>query len=455
MNRWVAVVDDDAIGLTSAKNMLGEENMKVSCLRSGSDLLKFIRKNVPDLILLDILMPDMDGFETYHALRETEDQMGRPHIPVIFLTGEDDSAVERRGLEIGASDFIRKPLNKDVMVRRIENTITNRNTIQTLTKEAMFDDLTGFLNKTRGTERLAKLCSRKTGALIIFDLDSFKLVNDLFGHDMGDKVLKSFADILRRNTRETDTISRIGGDEFLAFYEDLTQESTVASITLRLNTQLRDEAVILMGEDHGIPLGISVGAVMVPEQGRDYDKLFTMADDALYTVKKNGKHGYYIYSQKVDSDEEDISDPEEKLERIIRIVEERNDNGEALLLGSDSFALIYRFIMRFYKRYGGTAALLLFTLSMEEDGDNLKLLDISEQFCALLQKTLRMSDIMMRNGSNSFFVLLTERTRAEADGAINRILDIWDKTEHFEGARISHTFKYINPSGYTETEING
>ena len=117
MDRWIVVVDDEAMSLTNAKNMLGEENMRVSCLRSGSDLLKFMEKNQPDLILLDILMPDMDGFETYNALRKLEDSMGRSHIPVIFLTGENNSSVEQKGLAIGASDFIRKPFNKEIIVR--------------------------------------------------------------------------------------------------------------------------------------------------------------------------------------------------------------------------------------------------------------------------------------------------------------------------------------------------
>lgn len=446
MDRWIVVVDDEAMSLTNAKNMLSEENMRVSCLRSGYDLLKFVEKNQPDLVLLDIIMPGMDGFETYDALRRFEDKAGRPHIPVIFLSGEHDSAIEQQGLEIGASDFIRKPFNKEIIVRRIENTINNQKKIETLTEEAMLDNLTGFLNKSRGTERVSKLCGRKKGALMIFDIDSFKLVNDLFGHEMGDRVLKAFADIVRDNTRETDTISRIGGDEFMAFYEDLTDESAVASLTLRLNSQLLSEAERLMGKDHGIPLGISIGVVMIPEQGRDYEALFAMADGALYTAKQNGKHGYCKYSQIKDENDTGLGDPEEKLERIIRIIEERNDKGGALLLGGDSFALVYRFVMRFYKRYGGTAALLLLTLSVDENMDNIKQLEISASFVSMVKRILRMSDIIMQNGSNSFFVLLTERTRAEVEGAINRIEKSW-RSENTENIPIEYAYKYIEHTG--------
>ena len=446
MDRWIVVVDDEAMSLTNAKNMLGEENMRVSCLRSGSDLLKFMEKNQPDLVLLDILMPEMDGFETYNALRKLEDKMGRSHIPVIFLTGENNSAVEQQGLAIGASDFIRKPFNKEIIVRRIENTITNKKTIETLTEKAMIDNLTGFFNKSRGTERVSKLCTRKRGALMIMDIDSFKLVNDLYGHEMGDRVLRSFADIIRTNTRETDTVSRIGGDEFMAFLDDLTDESAVASFTLRLNSQLLEEAELLMGRDHGIPLGISIGVVIVPEYGRDYDELFTLADNALYFVKQNGKHGYSIYSNSPDKDEKTGDTPDEKLERIIRIIEERNDKGGALLLGRDSFALVYRFVMRFYKRYGGTAALLYISLSMNDETDNIKLLEMSTGFGCMLEKMLRMSDIIMQNGTENFFILLTERTRSEVEGAIRRIMEEWD-SQNIENVTLSHAYKYIDYTG--------
>lgn len=443
MGYWIVVVDDETISLTSVKSALSSRNMKISCLKSGRELLKFIDRNDPDLILLDVMMPDMDGFETLEALRGLEDKLGKPHIPVIFLTGDRDTATEQQGLELGASDFIQKSMDKEILIKRIENTISNTRTIESLTEEAMIDKLTGFLNKARGTERVSKLCGRKTGALMIMDLDNFKLVNDLFGHDMGDRVLEAFAGVIRNNTRETDTISRIGGDEFMAFYEDITDKGAVASLTLRLNTQLMEETCKLLGEDHGIPLGISIGVVMVPEYGRDYESLFMMADGALYTVKQNGKHGFHVHSGTSDREDSE-EDPELKLERIIRIMEERNDRKGAFLLGSDAFASVYRFVMRFHKRYGGTAALLLFTLETEKDADNIiSIEEACTQFEDILEKTLRVSDIIMRGGSDSFVIMLTERERSEAEGAIARILDAWKGTEHDEDIKITHVLRYM------------
>jgi diguanylate cyclase (GGDEF)-like protein len=455
MEYWITIVDDDAQSLTSARLILGEEKIRISCLRSGRDLLKFIEKNAPDLVLLDVMMPEMDGFETLKALREYEEKMGRSNIPVIFLTGENDSETEQKGLELGASDFIRKPLNKEILIKRIENTLKNAKTIESLTEEAMFDKLTGFLTKARGTDRIKKLCSRINGALMIMDLDNFKLVNDLFGHDMGDKVLKAFAEVVRKNTRETDTISRIGGDEFLAFYENLDDESALASLTHRLNNELLIEAALLMGEDNGIPLGISIGCVFIPEMGRDYDSLFSMADGALLTAKQNGKHGYYIRRKEADTLDGFTPSGDQKIDRILKIIEERNEQGKALFLGRDSFAIVYRFVMRFYQRYGGTAALVLLSVTFDGEIDNMQLIDYMQKLESILGTTLRRSDIIMQYGSDSFFIMLTERTKVEAEIAVERVMNEWDK-EELQNVQIERHIRYIDSrkGDANETEKN-
>ena len=171
MNYWIVVVDDESLSLTHAKSILKEQDMRVSCLRSGRDLLKFMSKNTPDLILLDVQMTEMDGFETYQALRSMEDEAGQAHIPVIFLSGMDDNEAEHRGLMVVASDFIHKPFDKAVLIRRILNAVKNTKVIESLTEEATIDKLTGFLNKTSGTNRVTKLCEDRTGMLAIFDLE--------------------------------------------------------------------------------------------------------------------------------------------------------------------------------------------------------------------------------------------------------------------------------------------
>ena len=436
MNYWIVVVDDEALSLTNAKSILNEQDMRVSCLRSGQDLLKFMAKNEPDLILLDVLMPEMDGFETYQALRSFEEETGKKRTPVIFLTGSEDSETERRGLKAGASDFIRKPFNRDILIRRIYNTIQNAKTIESLTEEAAIDKLTGFLNKAAGTERIAELCRTKTGALMVFDLDNFKLVNDLHGHNMGDRVLRAFADIVRRNARSEDVMARIGGDEFLGFCRGMVDENGVETLTRRLNEQLLAEAARLMGEGFDIPLGLSVGAAMAPAHGRDYETLFQLADGALYRAKRNGKHGCVVYCPEADETEPGEADAQRELARVTKIVEERNDVGGALLLGMEHFSFIYRFVRRFGKRYGGKATKLLFMLSEKEGCRSMK--DAAARFGLCLQDTLRRSDAILQSKPNQFFLLLPELSEEDCPKVVQRILTAWAATELSAGIEVEY-----------------
>lgn len=127
MSDWILVVDDDTSNLRMASRILSAEQMRVSCLKSGEDALVFLQDNRPDLILLDVHMPGMDGFETMAAIRSGK---GTADIPVIFLTADDDSSTETRGLEAGAKDFIKKPFVPEVLLLRVRHTI-DLNRLQT------------------------------------------------------------------------------------------------------------------------------------------------------------------------------------------------------------------------------------------------------------------------------------------------------------------------------------
>ena len=120
MSDWILVVDDDTQNLKIASRILSGEKLRVSCLKSGGDTIKFLQENRPDLILLDIHMPGMDGFETIMAIRENKETAD---IPVIFLTADDDSNTEKRGLEVGAMDFIKKPFVPEVLLLRVRHTL--------------------------------------------------------------------------------------------------------------------------------------------------------------------------------------------------------------------------------------------------------------------------------------------------------------------------------------------
>lgn len=129
-DKWILVVDDDTANLTVANNILSEAGMRVSCVKSGAQAVKFLQSNKPDLILLDVHMPEMNGFETLAAIRQNRvsgsgvsEVLNNNDIPVVFLTADDDSETETKGLRAGAMDFIRKPFVPDVLLLRVNHAI--------------------------------------------------------------------------------------------------------------------------------------------------------------------------------------------------------------------------------------------------------------------------------------------------------------------------------------------
>jgi len=445
MAKWIIVVDDDTAILKMAGHILSKNNMRVTALKSGSSFLEYVTENgTPDLVLLDIKMPVMDGFETLGKLRQMEEQRGLMKTPVIILTADEDADTETRGFEVGVSDFIRKPFNPDVLLRRIDNIMSNSQEMQSLKSEATIDKLTGLLNKGASSVELSGMCSDSTGCLMMIDLDSFKLVNDIYGHEMGDKVLIACADTIKNNVPSGSKCGRIGGDEFAAFAAGVTTEGAVAEITLKINEEITKKAKELMGDDMSIPLGASIGGIFVPRYGNDYTALLRLADKALYTVKKNGKHSYSLH----DDDTEDGSVTSvHDIHAISEILGERSIQDVALQLDKDSFSPVYRYVIRYSIRHHINACKVLFTLAPENGKTDTDFYDIVDTFGSHIRESLRKSDIFMRSSKNQYFVFLTDIRADSIDTVISHLLDGWN-SKNISGLVITHETEFIgNNSG--------
>ncbi len=423
MSKWIIVVDDDTANLKMAGHILSKNNMRVTALKSGNSFLDYVNDNgMPDLVLLDIKMPVMDGFETLGKLRQLEQAKGLMKTPVIFLTADEDVDTETRGFEVGVSDFIRKPFNPDVLLRRIGNIMSNSQEMHDLKSEATIDKLTGFLNKGATGVELSKMCSEQTGCLMMIDLDSFKLVNDIYGHEMGDKVLIACADIIRNAVPEGSKCGRIGGDEFVAFASGVTSESKVSEISTKINDEITRNAKVLMGDDMSIPIGASIGGIFVPRFGNDYNTLLKLADKSLYIVKKNGKHGYGLYDDDI---EDDTVTALNDIHAISEILGERSIQDVALQLDKDSFSPVYRYVIRYIMRHHINACKVLFTLEPASGTRNSAFFDRVDEFGNHIRGSLRKSDIFMRNCKNQYFVFLTDIRADSIDKVISHIIDKW------------------------------
>ena len=439
-NYWITVVDDDAMSMANTRNMLAERNMRVNCLRSGTYFMKFIQNNTPDLVLLDIMMPGTDGFQTYHDLRSFEKQTGRDPVPVIFLSSENPSETVPYGLKIGAADYVSKPCDPVVLMSRIERAIESSRMIKGLISESEHDKLTGFLNKNSGTKKTAELCSTKPGALLMIDLDSFKLVNDIYGHETGDQVLVLFADTIRKNIRANDVVCRVGGDEFMAFLADVDNEETAAFIIRRLNDLFVSEAEKLMADRHDIPLGISAGMALMPLHSTDFETLFRYADEAMYKVKRNGKHGFAMYEPDRSASGSTV-ELDKELARLVQIFGERGNAEGAMFLGNDAFTANFRFLMRFIRHNNLPASQIIISVLSSECRN--RTLGTAEKFGDFLQKSLRICDIMTQSGSSNFLVLLPEKTEQDAEETMKRIISSWEKDNFCEEVTISYYIKNV------------
>ena len=453
MADWIIVVDDNTANLKEADQILSGHGMRVTTLTSGKALLELVEKQTPDLILMDIQMPGMDGFEIMRRLKSSPFP-AVPEIPVIFLTCQENQTYETHGLQLGAMDFLHMPVNPEVLVSRVQKTLLTQRRLLHFEHAAATDNLTSFMNKNASAARMEYLCAHETGMLCILDLDSFKLVNDLYGHDIGDQVLSMFARHLRNIMRAEDECGRIGGDEFIIFARNMRSEHELQLLTQRINSEFLEDAKNILGAHMTLPLGVSIGAASVPDQGRDYKHLFHLADQALHQVKHQGKHCVRLSRHGSSEDPElpGLTD----LEMATSILEERNITPAAMWMGREAFISIYRYMVRYMERYHGSAYRVLFTLSIvPEVTDEMEQREIMNHFREKVQHSLRNSDVMMDVGENKLFLLLPEAHDYDIDRVIARLLGAWERSPHARLTRISYESGRVQLNHEKETDVPG
>ena len=431
----ILVVDDMMVSLMITENILASEYETVTA-SSGREAMEVYRKEKPDMVLSDFRMPGMTGFELQVALQEEY----HTAIPFMFMTADVTEETESKGFANGAKDFIRKPINPDLLLRRVGNIMRNIEHIEDLKESASIDKLTKLLNKGASEEKLKAVCKEASGALMMIDLDSFKLVNDIHGHAMGDQILISFADIIRSAMRPDDIVGRLGGDEFIAFCYGLTNEEGVANKTKDINERLVEAAKKLMGEDMDIPLGASVGCVFVPAEGNQFPDLSKKADKALYVVKQNGKHGYHVFSEQKNETEEDEIEAN-ALSHVEMILSERNQVG-ALLLPMEGFRAVYRFLRRTLEIYGKPDCIVLLNLERGADA-KIPIMEAGDEFLEMLRATLRKGDAVARNGNHQFLALLSNTDEDGIEAAVERIREKWKEWLSDEGYTISYEWSEL------------
>jgi diguanylate cyclase (GGDEF)-like protein len=292
----VLVVDDEKASIIALTHILGEE-YTVYAAKNGTDAAELAKKHLPDVVLLDIVMPEMDGYEILAQLKHDETTRG---IPVIFISGLGADEDEEKGLKLGAADYINKPFSPAIVKLRVHNQMQMLNQIEMIRNLSMTDQLTGIANRRNFDNRFKLEWNHanrnKTPISLAFvDLDHFKMYNDSYGHLQGDTALQVVARTITQSLkRSSDFAARWGGEEFAVLLPG-TCGAGAMDVAECIRHQI-EEAHIPCTEQGADSITASAGVnTLIPDDTCTMEDLINGADQALYTAKNVGRNRVCVY----------------------------------------------------------------------------------------------------------------------------------------------------------------
>lgn len=312
----VLVIEDTVTSATLVCHQLTKMGLVALHARDGESGIAMFKQERPDLILLDIIMPGMDGFEVARCIRELESESD--WTPIIFLTARTSDDDLQRGIDVGGDDYLAKPVSEVVLkakVRAMQRIAQMRYSLLVLTRKlddanreltrlSAVDGLTGIANRRRFDESLLREWRRAARgglplALLLVDVDSFKQFNDGYGHQVGDECLKAVARTLEQKLRRpTDLVARYGGEEFAAILPE-TSESGALAVAEAMRAGVEGLSITHRFSSAAPVVSISIGvATLIPPRGDDngFIALLKAADEALYQAKAIGRNRVQLHS---------------------------------------------------------------------------------------------------------------------------------------------------------------
>jgi len=292
----VLLIEDNDIDAQLTQDLLAEwsvEEFKITHAKTLSEGLLHIDKGRFDAILLDLSLPDAFGLPTVRQVHATN-----PSIPLVVLSGVSDQTLALQAVQQGAQDYLVKGQgHPELLARSVRYAIERKRSEERLTYLAQYDHLTGLVNRGLFRDRLIQAMARSKRlhqplGLMLLDLDKFKSVNDTFGHDVGDDLLKAVSERLKICIREVDTVARMGGDEFTIILEGVASEQSIVVVAKRITESI---STVFEIKGHTISIGISIGITVYPQDDQSIDELLKHADSAMYRAKQQGGNGFSFH----------------------------------------------------------------------------------------------------------------------------------------------------------------
>lgn len=292
-NLATVLVVDDMLSNSQIIEAVLEDDYNIILAQCATQALKILDSSVNvDLVLLDIIMPDVDG---YTLCKEIKFNPLTEHIPVIFISSEKSEESEKKGFNAGGVDYITKPIRPSILAMRVKTHITLKQVQESLREMALRDQLTSLYNRhyleDSGKKAFAYAKRHNHNlSLAMLDIDHFKNINDDYGHDVGDIVLKELAELLKENIREEDILARVGGEEFVMLFVRSNLENSLKKLE---EIRLKVESL----QPHNISITVSFGISQLDNSVENFEELLKEADLALYESKTNGRNKSTVYNK--------------------------------------------------------------------------------------------------------------------------------------------------------------
>lgn len=320
LKQKILIVDDTPANLVTMEELLDDIGADIVKASNGNDAVKQALNNDFDLILMDVQMPGMDGFESVNYIRKEEKNK---HIPIIFQSAiYTDEIYKIKGIESGAIDFITKPISEKLLTGKVKillgfqmqnselkktqkelqsKTFELKSANDHLKEMAFYDMLTNLPNRRSFIRQLDQELERSKRdklslAVLFLDLEKFKAVNDNYGHEIGDKLLIEVTTRLDKLIRTGDVIARLGGDEFIIFLHNIKSLENAELVAKKINSLFENTIKV---EDLNVELSVSIGISMFPVDGVNAEELIKNSDIAMYEAKTHKVNSYEIFNKEL------------------------------------------------------------------------------------------------------------------------------------------------------------